>query len=54
MKELSKEQLLNITGGAITATLINAIVRGVSVFLDVGRSVGSALRRLISGNKCSI
>lgn len=54
MKKLNKEQLLKITGGSISATLLNALVRGVNVFLDVGRSVGSAIRRFFSGKKCSI
>ena len=51
MKKLNKEQLLKITGGSISATLLNALVRGVNVFLDVGRSVGSAIRRFFSGKK---
>ena len=54
MKKLNKEQLLKITGGSISATLLNALVRGVNVFLDVGRSVGSAIRRFFSGKKCAI
>ena len=54
MTKLNKEQLLNVTGGGISATLLNAIVRGVNVFLEVGRSVGSAIRRLLKGHKCAI
>lgn len=54
MKELNKEQLLKVTGGSISATLLNAIIRGVNVFLDVGRSLGSAIRRFLSGKKCSV
>ena len=54
MEKLNKEQLLKITGGGISATLLNALARGIDVFLDVGRSIGSAVRRIISGNKCVI
>lgn len=54
MKELNKEQLLKVTGGSISATLLNAIVRGVNIFLEVGRSAGSAIRRFINGKTCSI
>ncbi len=54
MKELDKNQLMEVTGGTITATLLNAIVRGASVFLDVGRSMGSAIRRFFSGKVCKI
>ena len=54
MQKLNKKQLLNVTGGSISSTLLNAVVRGVNVFLEVGRSVGSAIRRFLSGQKCSI
>jgi len=33
MEKLNKEQLLKITGGGISATLLNAIARGIDVFL---------------------
>lgn len=48
---LKKEELLLIQGGfSISGTLINSLVRGINVFLDLGRSVGTAIRR-IGGNK---
>ena len=54
MEKLEKERLLKVTGGGISATLLNALARGVNVFLEVGRSVGSAIRRFLSGKKCAI
>lgn len=54
MRKLNKEQLMKVTGGSISATLLNALVRGANVFLDVGRSIGTAIRRFLSGKKCSI
>ncbi len=51
---LSDKELLKIKGGAITASLINAIARGISTIADLGRSVGTAIRRLVSGKICSI
>lgn len=54
MEKLDKEQLLKVTGGGISATLLNALARGIDVFLDVGRSIGNAVRRIISGSKCGI
>lgn len=46
-------ELKNIIGGA-SGTYINAIIRGVNSFLDVGRSLGTAIRRLIDGSICPL
>ena len=54
MKELTKEELKQISGGAISATLINAFVRGMNTFLEVGRSLGTAIRRLVTKNVCPV
>lgn len=51
---LSKEELLKISGGEVSASLINAIARGISVFLDLGRTIGAAIRRATSGKTCSL
>lgn len=51
---LSEKELLNITGGAITATFVNAITKGVTTLLDLGRAIGSAIRRISSNKICSI
>lgn len=53
MKKLSKNEMLNIAaGGSISGTLVNSIWNGVKAFVDVGRNVGSALRRIIDKNLC--
>lgn len=56
MQELNKEELLNIDGGAssINGTLINSLARGVNTFLDLGRSLGTAIRRIHDGNICPL
>ena len=55
MKELKKNELLIIEGGSgISGTLISALSRGITTLLDMGRSLGSAIRRIESGNICSI
>lgn len=54
MRELKKEELQNITGGAVTASLISAVITGVNSFLEVGRSLGTAIRRFFSKNVCSV
>lgn len=50
--QISKNELLNISGGAISASYITAIVRGINSLLDLGRSFGTAIRRILSGTIC--
>jgi len=54
MKKLNKVEMLNVSGGAISASFINAIARGINTLLDLGRSLGTSIRRSISGKICSI
>ncbi len=52
---LTKEELLNIEGGlTISGSLINSLARGASVLLDLGRSLGTAIRRLVGNNLCPL
>ena len=39
-------------GGGISASLASALIRGVNVFVDLGRYFGSSLRRLATRNVC--
>ncbi len=51
---LKEEELRMIHGGAITGTFINAIIKGVNSFLDLGRSIGTAIRRIGAGSICPL
>lgn len=51
---MNKEELKNIKGGAITASLLNSIIRGIITICDLGKSVGSAIRRALNGNTCPL
>ena len=51
---LTNEELINIKGGGITATLLNSISRLVETLLNLGQIVGSSLRRAISKKVCKI
>ena len=48
------EELYDITGGALAfnSSVLNAIVAGAKIVLEIGRSLGSALKRSTSGNTC--
>ncbi|MDD6323428.1 MAG: hypothetical protein PUA73_02325 [Bacilli bacterium] len=50
---LNERQLKEINGGT-SITLINAIVRGISLLIDFGRSVGSAVRYITSNKTCKV
>ena len=53
MKELTnKEAKMYYAGGTISAALFNALSRGINVFTDLGRYLGSSLRRLFGNNLC--
>lgn len=55
MQKLNRQQLANINGGInISGTLINAVVKGINAFLDLGRSVGTAIRRVSTGRVCKV
>ena len=51
---LKKEELLDIQGGAITGTIITALLKGVGVVFDLGKNLGSAIRRIKAKNVCPI
>ena len=45
-------ELININGGGWTAAYLNAAARAVNTILELGRSVGSSIRRAITRNFC--
>ena len=49
---LEEHQLKKIYGGAITAAFLSAVVRGMNLLLELGRSIGSAINRLRYGTSC--
>ena len=55
MIEIEKEELMNINGGVnMTGAFINSFARGVQVIFDIGKSLGSTIRRLQNGSLCPI
>lgn len=49
---LKNEELILVTGGGISSTLLNSISRLVETILNLGQLVGSAIRRVTSKNYC--
>ena len=55
MIELNKNELMCVEGGIkITATLINSVAKGVNTILNLGRALGSSIRRIGSKKLCSV
>ena len=52
MQKLTKEDMRKIRAGAVSASWISAIWKGLNVFTDLGRYLGSSIRRAIDGNFC--
>ena len=47
------EELMDIQGGiSLTSGILNALGNGAKIILEIGRSLGSAIRRSFSGNVC--
>ncbi len=52
--ELKKDELMNITGGSLTAAFINALSKAIKTIYELGKETGSSIRRLIEETYCSI
>lgn len=50
--KLKNNELINISGGGWTAAYLNAAARAINTILELGRTVGSALRRAITRRYC--
>ena len=53
MRALENQELINVNGG-IAATTINYFCKLVNTVFDIGRALGSAIRRVESDNICSL
>lgn len=49
---MREEELYNIYGGAFSAALFNALSRGINTIYELGRSLGTSLKMIISKKKC--
>ena len=55
MYYLDNAILCNVYGGVkISGTLINALTKAVTTILDVGRSLGSSIRRIVKRKICRV
>ena len=52
--KLENKELYSIKGGAlnITGTLVTSIVKGLSLIIELGRGLGTAIRMAYSKRSC--
>lgn len=51
---IEENELKRIVGGAISATMLSAIIRGLKLIIDFGRALGTAFRRICFKNVCPV
>lgn len=49
---LKNQELVNISAGGITATMLNALSRACSFLLKFGQTIGTVIRRKVTGTYC--
>ena len=51
---IKEEESLTYVGGAskITASLVSALTKAVSILYSIGQNLGSSIRRYVSNTKC--
>lgn len=52
MKKLTIEEAKKIKGGSLSGAVVNAFIGCFNTFADIGRALGSSIRRLVSKNLC--
>ena len=54
MKNITEEQLNEISGGAVSGPIINAFVNVIKLLRDAGYNLGSGIRRISENNLCPL
>ena len=55
IKKLNKKELRELYGGlSISATIITAFTNGIKTIFNIGKSLGSSVRRLSERKLCEI
>ena len=54
MNKLEEKELNEVIGGGISGTLINALTNTAKFLYNLGKALGSSLRRMGDGSYCKI
>lgn len=52
--KLSNSELYNIYGGSLSATMLNAFTKAISILIDLGKGLGSTIRRVSENKPCNV
>ena len=52
MRELKTKETKTMYAGGITASLFGYLLKGFNIFTDLGRYLGSSIRRIYDNNLC--
>lgn len=51
---LSNEELMEVKGGGLSGAIIEAMVTMMNAIFDLGRSLGSSIKRVVSKKYCKM
>ena len=54
IRELEDNELNKISGGGITSSIMNAIISAVNFIYEVGKELGSTIRRMNEDSYCNV
>ncbi len=54
IKELNNNEMSQVSGGSIGSSILNAVNNIVTGIYELGRQLGSGVRRLITGEYCRV
>lgn len=49
---MTKEELINIKGGAISGNFLNYLSKLITTIFDIGRTIGSTFNYIKNGKTC--
>ena len=52
--ELRKKDMIQVSGGALASSMLNAITKAVNTVYNLGRQAGSSLRRIVTRSYCAV
>lgn len=52
MKEMTSKETKTLYAGGLTSTMASVLLKGLNFFTDLGRYLGSSIRRIYDNNLC--
>lgn len=49
---LQNSELINVKGGSLTTSMINALTKAMTTILKIGQTIGSVIRRSVTHTYC--